>query len=176
MTPLAVVGLTLALAGCSAAILPGDASTSTVNPAAGKPAAPSAHADAAAPCTLVTEAEAGVALGTDPGPGVTTDQGAEHQCTYGNYPTAIVVASTPTNGKFTYEAATNVQGKNDGAFDIPGLGTEAFGLTPATDAGSAAYFYKGDAYVSITLVLASAQAGSPAPEVLVLAKAAAGRL
>ena len=177
---LAAIGLAAALTGCSAGALPGAASTSPATPATPATAqstAPVTHVDPADPCALVTEANATAALGADPGPGVPSDQGAEHLCTYGTYPTAIAVASTPTNGKLTFDAAKRVQGHKDGAVDLTGVGNEAFGLTPPTNAGSAAYFYKGNAYVSITLVLATPYpADSPAPKVVAMAKAAAARL
>lgn len=174
---LAAIGTTVALTGCSVGALPGAAPGSPSTPAAAGSAAAATHVDAADPCSLVTEAEAGAALGADPGAGVPSDQGAEHLCTYGTYPTAIAVASTPTNGKLTFDAAKRVQGNKDGAVDLAGVGNEAFGLTPSTNAGSAAYFYKGNAYVSITLVLATPYpANSPAPKVVTMAKAAANRL
>ena len=167
----------LGLVGCSAATSAATASTSPATSGSGPSAAPVAKGDAADPCALVTETDATAALGTDPGPGVSSKLGSANLCTYGAYPRTVLVASTPNDGKTSYDASKALRGSSNGAVTIPGLGTEAFKDSGPNNGGADVFFYQGDAYVSVTLVTADgAQASSPDPLALAMAKAAAGRL
>ena len=167
----------LGLVGCSAAALPGTAPSASAKSGAGSSAAPVAKVDAGDPCALVTEADATTALGADPGAGVSSQQGSANYCTYGSYPRSVLVASTPKDGKTTYDATNALRGSNNGAFAIKGLGNEAFGDSGPNNGGADVFFYQDDAYVSVTLVTADgAQVVSPDPLALAMAKAAADRL
>ena len=172
-----VFAICFGLVGCAAATAPDAAPTSSAKSGSGSSAAPVAKVDAADPCALVTETDATTALGADPGPGVSTKQGSASYCTYGTYPRTVLVASTPNDGKTTYDATKALRGSVNGAFTIKGLGTEAFGDSGPNNGGADVFFYQGDAYVSVTMVTADgAQASSPDPLALAMAKAAAGRL
>ena len=167
----------IGLAGCAPAGEPAGAPSSSAKSETGASAAPIAKADAADACALVTETDATTALGSDPGAGVSSTQGSANYCTYGSYPRSVLVASTPKDGKTTYDATNALRGSNNGSFVINGLGTEAFGDSGPNNGGADVFFYQGEAYVSITLVTADgAQASSPNPLALAMAKAASGRL
>ncbi|MDQ1545125.1 MAG: hypothetical protein QOH69_29 [Actinomycetota bacterium] len=171
------LAICLGLVGCAAATVPGAAPSSSAKSGSGSSAAPVSKVDASDPCALVTEAEATTALGADPGAGISSTQGSANYCTYGTYPRSVLIASTPTDGKTTYDATKALRGSNNDAVTIQGLGTEAFKDTGPNNGGADVFFYQGDAYVSVTMVTADgAQASSPDPLALAMAKAAAGRL
>lgn len=143
---------------------------SSADPAT-SPAGPQAGGNA---CSLVTEKEAGTALGADPGRGKETTHLGASACVYGQLPLPglVTVNVVPTVGKAGFEQARGMMrgGKLE---DIQGLGDGAF----ATLIGPSASieFYRGDTLVVVGLVFTS-----PSPTVkdqaLTLAKAALGRL
>ena len=156
------------LAGCSAANSPGTA-------AASHAPAQSASAVAAAPpanaCALVSEADATTALGTDPGPGTSAEgQHGASSCSYGQYPSLLIVNLIPTDGKASYDnllgdpktgPTTQVSGVGDAAFFVSKPGTAGFD------------FRRGDAFVAIVLVTGGE---SPVDQATVLASELASRL
>lgn len=169
----------LLLAGCSSASpSPGktapvpDGST-TVSPTAGSAAAaPEPAAAATAACSLVTEQEAGAALGADPGRGQAVSSHGASSCMYGASPAIVTVNVVPARGKAAYDHVRAQAGAGQ-LVDIAGVGDAAFG----TFSGPAAsvQFYKGDTFVAVVLFTGRAGA-SPKDQVVILAKTAAGRL
>ena len=135
--------LCVLLAGCSVA------SVSATQPPARSASAVAAAARANA-CALVVEADAATALGTDPGPGTETDgQHGASSCSYGQYPSLLIVNLIPTGGKASYDnvlgdpatgPTTQVSGVGDAAFFVSKPGTAGFD------------FRHGDAFVAIVLV------------------------
>lgn len=132
------------LVGCSASGASGGTAAPT-GPAA-------AQAAAAAPvraCDLALEADAATALGADPGPGLETD--GEHgssSCSYGQYPSLLIVNLLPGEGK----AAYSNQSSHSAAglmTSVDGVGDQAFSLTTAGTVGLD--FTQGDTFVSILL-------------------------
>jgi hypothetical protein len=156
--------LCVLLAGCSVASV-----------SATHPPARSASAVAAAPpanaCALVSEADATTALGTDPGPGTSTEgQHGASSCSFGQYPSLLIVNLIPTDGKASYDnllgdpktgPTTQVSGVGDAAFFVSKPGTAGFD------------FRRGDAFVAIVLVTGGA---SPVDQATVLASELASRL
>ena len=165
LTAAGTAGLLCAvLAGCSAATI-----------SATHPPARSASAVAAAPpanaCALALEADAATALGTDPGPGTETDgQHGASSCSYGQYPSLLIVNLIPTGGEASYDnvlgdpatgPTTQVSGVGDAAFLVSKPGTAGFD------------FRRGDAFVAIVLVTGGE---SPVDQATVLASDLAERL
>jgi hypothetical protein len=156
--------LGLLLAGCSAAGIP------TTRPPARSASAVAAAAPANA-CALASEADATTALGTDPGPGTETDgQHGASSCSYGQYPTLLIVNLIPTGGKASYDnvlgdpatgPTTQVSGVGDTAFLVSKPGTAGFD------------FRRGDAFVAIVLVTGGE---SPVDQATVLGSTLAERL
>ncbi|MEO6117048.1 MAG: hypothetical protein ABIP33_11740 [Pseudolysinimonas sp.] len=110
-------------------------------------------AAAAAPpsnaCALALEADAATALGADPGPGLETD--GEHgssSCSYGQYPSLLVVNLLPGEGKAAY-ANQSSQSAAGAMTPVDGVGDQAFSLTTSGTVGLD--FTQGDNFVSILL-------------------------
>jgi hypothetical protein len=134
------------------------------------PAAPTGGVDV---CALVTEQEAGTALGTDPGPGevVAGARGAS-SCLYGQLPAMVTVNLVPSRGQADYDHL-RAQAKPGQLFDVSGVGDAAFRVSSGRAAS--VDFYKGDTFVAVGVI--TGQAGAPpGAQALALAKAAAGRI
>jgi len=126
-------------------------------------AALSGNADA---CSLITEAEAGTALGRDPGPG---QSASPSHCIYGAGSASINVV-LQRGGKVAFD---NLRAAMDGrAVDVPGVGDGAFGVFAGTIA--TVEFYKGDSLVAVNLVLGGATV-APKNQAIALARIAAPR-
>jgi hypothetical protein len=128
-------------------------------------------------CSLVTEADATTALGTDPGPG-TANTGAHDssQCHYGPYQSKLVLVNiTPTQGKLAYDNMRNNPniGKTGSVVDVAGVGDKAFEVDSHGSAGI--FFRKGDALVAVSVVFYLA-ASPPTDQVRALAKLVASRI
>ena len=127
-------------------------------------------------CSLVTEQDATVALGNDPGAGQpVTSQGAS-QCQYGTFQTALVLVNvTPTQGQAAYDRVRNDPklASAGTAIDMPGLGDRAFGIT-AHGTGSI-WINKGDTLV-LVMVAKPLSADASQDSVLALAKTVSDRL
>jgi hypothetical protein len=144
-----------------------------VSPAAAQPLAqtvgPNSGADA---CSLVTQQEAGTALGADPGPGeVDTRQGAS-ACTYGTMPGIVMVNVLAPGGQADYNHLLGLA-KPGEAFDVAGVGDGAFGVAAGPTAGI--WFYKGDTLVAVN-VMAGLTPPPPTDMAIMLARAAASRI
>jgi hypothetical protein len=128
-------------------------------------------------CSLVTEADATTALGTDPGPG-TANTGAHDssQCHYGAYQSKLVLVNiTPTQGKPAYDNMRNNAdtGKAGSAVDVAGVGDAAFEVD--SDGSAGIFFRKGDALVLVSVVFYLAPS-PPTDQARALAKLVAGRI
>jgi hypothetical protein len=128
-------------------------------------------------CSLVTEADATTALGTDPGPGTgSISAHGSSQCHYGTMGrTLVLVNITPTQGKLAYDNMRNNPdaGKAGAVVDVAGVGDKAFEVDSHGSAGI--YFHKGDALVAVSVVFYLA-ATPPTDQVRALAKVVAGRI
>lgn len=186
-TALGVIGCLL-LVGCSsnsathagapaAHASTGAASSSPADP----PGTTSAPVDATSPaapttrtkiCSLITEQEASTALGTDPGPGQDTTSHGASSCMYGTAPMIVTVNLVPSGGKAAYDQL-RAHAPAGRTVDVAGVGDAAFGTSsgPATGID----FYKGDTFVAVVLVAATASTPSK-NRAIVLAKAAAARI
>ena len=150
------------------------AATNAASTAATTAAASAAGGNA---CSLVTEADATTALGTDPGPGTGyTGAHDSSQCQYGSYQSKLVLVNiTPTQGKLAYDNMRNNPdtGKAGSVVDVAGVGDKAFEVDSHGSAGI--FFRKGDALVAVSVVFYRA-ASPPTDQARALAKIAAGRL
>lgn len=169
----------LAVAGASAVLcsLLAGCSISAAPPGTAAPAesAPAAAAAAAAPpvraCDLALEADAATALGADPGPGLETE--GEHgssSCSYGQYPSLLVVNLLPGDGKAAY-ANQSSQSAAGVMTPVDGIGDQAFSLTTSGTVGLD--FTQGDTFVSILLATGT---DPHLAEATALAATLAGRL
>jgi hypothetical protein len=149
------------------------ATGSATDPAASGSTAGDARATRA--CTLVTEQEARVAIGVNPGAGQSFSSHGSTQCQFGTYQSGMVLVNlSPTRGIAGYDLVHNNPklGQAVHVTDIAGVGDRAFEITAPHTASI--YFDKGDALV---LVMVETPKPSPATaQVLSLAKSAAGRL
>jgi hypothetical protein len=128
----------------------------------------SAHA-----CGLVTQKEAGTALGKDPGPGSKFSSHGSSQCQYGDYATGLVLVNlTPRRGKAAYDLMHN-NPKLGHAVDAEGLGDRAFEISGPNTASI--YFDKGDALVLVMVEIRSSTT-PPMGQARTLAKSAADRV
>jgi hypothetical protein len=150
------------------------AATNAASAAATPAAAPAAGGTA---CSLITEADATTALGTDPGPGTGyTGAHDSSQCHYGTYQSKLVLVNiTPTQGKLAYDNMRNNPdaGKAGSVIDVAGVGDKAFEVDSHGSAGI--FFRKGDALVAVSVVFYLA-ASPPTDQVRALAKLVAGRI
>jgi uncharacterized protein DUF3558 len=174
-TAIGIAGCLL-LAGCSGGS-PGQAPSSTAHPATGAAttigtAPPTAHAGAVDPCSLVTEDEAGAALGADPGPGEMSTAHGASSCIYGESPTLVSVSLVPNGGKAAYLQARS-QAPAGQLNDVAALGDGAFGVF--TGSAAEIWFYQGDSMVAVGLIVGGSATPLKDPAV-VLAELAAGRL
>jgi hypothetical protein len=128
-------------------------------------------------CSLVTEADATTALGTDPGPGTgSISAHGSSQCDYGTLGrTLVLVNITPTQGKLAYDNFRNNPdiGKPGSVVDVAGVGDKAFEVDSHGSAGI--FFRKGDALVAVSVVFYLV-ASPPTDQVRALAKVVAGRI
>ena len=127
-------------------------------------------------CSLVTEADATTALGTDPGPGTgSISAHGSSQCHYGTLGrTLVLVNITPTQDKLVYDTMRTASGKAGlSVVDVAGVGDAAFEVDVHGSAGI--YFRKGDALVVVSVVFYLA-ASPPTDQVRALAKLVAGRI
>ena len=126
-------------------------------------------------CSLITQQEAGTAVGGDPGAGKPFSSHGVSQCQYGSYQSGFVLVNlTPTRGRAAYDLMRN-RSKPGGEVhvaDVAGVGDRAFGVTGPNTASI--YFDKGDALVLVMVAINKASA-PPKGQVLILAKTAAGR-
>ncbi|MDQ6728358.1 MAG: hypothetical protein M3066_19675, partial [Actinomycetota bacterium] len=123
-------------------------------------------------CSVITEDDAGAALGADPGPGEGVTHLGASSCAYGNSPSLVTVNLLPSGGKVAYDHAW--AGAATGQLvAIPGVGDAAFGATKGPMAS--VEFYKGDALVTVVLIVG--ETGTPPQDrALTLAKSAARRM
>jgi hypothetical protein len=135
--------------------------------------APTVSSGSAHACALVTQQEAGTALGKDPGPGSKFSSHGSSQCQYGNYATGLVLVNlTPTRGKAAYDLMRG-NPKVGHAVDVQGLGDRAFEISGPNTASI--YFDKGDALVLVMVEIRSATS-PPMGQARALAKSAADRI
>lgn len=137
-------------------------------------AAPTAGGNA---CSLVTEADATTALGTDPGPG-TAYAGplGSSQCHYGPDQRKLVLVNiTPTQGKLAYDNMRNNPNTRNATsvVNVAGVGDEAIEVDSHGSAGI--FFRKGDALVVVSVVFYDA-VSPPTDQVRALAKLVASRI
>lgn len=138
--------------------------------------APAASGGVARACSLVTEQDAGTALGKDPGPGSKFTSHGASQCQYGDFQTAFVLVNlNPSQGKPFYDhARNNPKVSQAGAVtDVAGVGDRAFGIFGHGTASI--YFNKGDALVLVMVEIHGASS-PPKAQALALAKTAASRI
>lgn len=177
----------LGVSGCQAA---GSAAHHAVTPAPGSQSstrsdspAPAAGAASNAPaaaghvisaCALVTEQQAGTALGTASGAGTSTPSRSPHysQC---NYDSGALIVTVNDLGKSLYDkthASIKLHAPAGAWSEVSGLGNAAF----ESHAGPSAYvtFYAGTTFVSIILTRTAPPA--PTAAAITLAKSAAARL
>ena len=128
-------------------------------------------------CSLVTEADATTALGTDPGPGTgSISAHGSSQCHYGTVGrTLVLVNITPTQGELAYDNMRNNPdiGKAGAVVDVAGVGDKAFEVDSHGSAGI--FLRKGDALVAVSVVFYLA-ASPPTDQVRALAKTVASRI
>lgn len=179
----ALIGCLL-LAACSSAPtqakppLAHDGSAAASASSRSSPATPSAgtsHADRAAAanaCALVTEHEAGVALGSDPGAGHAVTAHGAYSCTYGTAPTIVTVNLLAAGGRAAYDHARTLAPAGR-VVDLHGVGTAAFGVF--TGPAAEIWFYHGDSMVAVG-VINGAATSPPQAAATALAKTAAGRI
>jgi hypothetical protein len=139
-------------------------------------AQPLAQADGLDPstqaCSLVTQEEAGMALGADPGPGALDSREGGSGCTYGTMPGIVMVNVVAPGGQADYNHILG-QAQPGQTFDITGVGDGAFGLAVGPTAG--VWFYKGDSLVAIN-VMAGSTGQPPTDMAIQLATTAASRI
>jgi hypothetical protein len=146
--------------------------TVTSSAVASTSASASSPTTSATACSLVSQQEAGVALGGDPGAGVATAANGGSSCLYGTSPELVSVNLVPSGGKADYEHTRAAAPAGIGV-DVPGVGAAAFGVFRGP-AGQI-WFYQGDALVEVGLI--DAGGSTPLePRATALAKAAAGRV
>jgi hypothetical protein len=141
-----------------------------VSPAAAQPLAqvdPSSGA-----CSLVTQQEAGMALGADPGPGELDSREGGSGCTYGTMPGIVMVDVVAPGGQADYNHILG-QAQPGQTFDVTGVGDGAFGVVVGPTAG--VWFYKGDSLVAIN-VMAGSTGQPPTDMAIQLAVTAASRI
>jgi hypothetical protein len=156
--------------GSATSSSPADPTSTTATPlGATSAAAPTAGTTA---CALVTEQEAGAALGADPGAGQDATSHGASSCMYGTSPMIVTVNLVPTGGKAAYDHTRGLAPAGR-AVDVAGVGAAAFGVFtgPAADI----WFYKGDTMVAIGLITGGATT-PPKDQATVLAKTAADRI
>jgi hypothetical protein len=140
-------------------------------------ASPAAAAGAPHACTVVTEQEATAAIGADKGAGQESAPGVPGvgDCIYGATTGAGVRLTMDVSGvgKAIYDGERSSYPAGS-TTDIPGVGDGAFEIT-TSGSQNTVYFYKGSAFVSIT-VDTGAPTDSPKDKAVVLATAAAGRV
>ncbi len=120
-------------------------------------------------CSLITEQEAGTALGADPGPGQDATAHGASSCIYGTSPEIVTVNMLPTGGKAAYDHARALA-PADRLIDVAGVGAAAFGLF--TGPAANIWFYQGDTMIAIGLITGGA-ATPPKDQATALAKTAA---
>jgi len=139
-------------------------------------AQPLAQADGLDPstqaCSLVTQEEAGMALGADPGPGELDSREGGSGCTYGTMPGIVMVNVVAPGGQADYNHILG-QAQPGQTFDVTGVGDGAFGLAVGPTAG--VWFYKGDSLVAIN-VMAGSTGQPPTDMAIQLATTAASRI
>jgi hypothetical protein len=152
----------------------GASSDAPTDPASTEAAtAPAVSSGSAHACALVTQQEAGSALGKDPGPGSKFSSHGSSQCQYGNYATGLVLVNlTPTRGRAAYDLMHN-NPKVGHAVDAQGLGDRAFEISGPNTASI--FFDKGDALVLVMVEIRSATS-PPMGQARALAKSAADRI
>jgi hypothetical protein len=181
-TTLAAAG-SLLLAACGgsapapaapAAVSSGVISTSPTHSAtaAAKPGgvtSPAAPGGAAPACSLVTEQEAGTALGADPGPGQEITPG---HCIYGAGASSInIVEQTLPGSRAGFDGLRAAMAGT--AVDVAGVGDAAFGRFSGPMA--VIEFYKGNTLLALSLDLGGATT-LLRERAITVAKAAASRL
>ena len=131
-------------------------------------ARPLAQADGLDPstqaCSLVTQEEAGMALGADPGPGELDSREGASGCTYGTMPGIVMVNVVEPGGQADYNHIL-AQAQPGQTFDVTGVGDGAFGVAVGPTAG--VWFYKGDSLVAINVMAGST--GQPPTDMAVVA-------
>lgn len=141
-----------------------------VSPAAAQPLA---QADASLDaCLLVTQQEAGIALGADPGPGELDTRAGASGCTYGSMPDIVLVNVVAPGGQADFNHILG-QAQPGQLFDVTGVGDGAFGVSAGSTAG--VWFYKGDSLVGIN-VMAGSTGQPPTDMAILLATTAASRI
>lgn len=136
-----------------------------------------AHRAAADPCAVVTETDATVALGSDPGAGQSSVTAAgTRRCTYSSDAGNLMVTVTPNQTEEDFTRAHDKAAKDarGGTFvEVPEVGHGAFSTWGGPMASI--QFYKDATAVYIMLMIA-ARPSSPKSQVTALAVAAAGRI
>lgn len=108
----------------------------------------------------------------DPGAGtVATSTHGASSCSFGTYPSLVIVNLIPTEGNADY---ANVHDKAPAGTitDVSGVGDAAFSVIHSPSYGIE--FYQGAAFVAIVVINNSADASSA--KILTLARTLAGRL
>ena len=146
---------------------PTHTATAAANPAGVTSPAP--PGGAAAACSLITEQEAGTALGADPGPGQEISPG---HCIYGTGASSLnIVEQTLPGGKAGFDGLRSAMAGT--AIDVVGVGDAAFGQFSGSMA--VVEFYKGDTLLALSLDLGGATT-LQGERAITLAKTAASRL
>ncbi len=139
-------------------------------------AQPQAQADGLDPstqaCSLVTQQEAGMALGADPGPGELDSRDGGSACIYGTTPGIVMVNVVAPGGQADYNHLLG-QAQPGQTFDVTGVGDGAFGVAVGPTAG--VWFYKGDSLVAVN-VMAGMTGPPPTDMAIQLATTAASRI
>ncbi|MGI9148046.1 MAG: hypothetical protein ACR2IK_16085 [Chloroflexota bacterium] len=144
-----------------------------VSPAAAPPLAQAAGLNPSTDaCSLVTQQEAGMALGADPGAGEVDTRQDASACTYGTMPGIVMVNVLSPGGQADYDHLLGLA-KPGEVFDVAGVGDGAFGVSAGPTASI--WFYKGDTLVAIN-VMAGLTPPPPTDMAIMLAKAAASRI
>ena len=179
---LVAAGFLLAACGSSSTPAPaahgtGSSSVTSSTPtdsttAAGKPvgATSAAAPGGAGPaCALITQQEAGTALGTDPGPGQEIRPG---HCIYGSGASSINIVEQSLPGSHAGFGGLRAAMAGS-AVDVVGVGDAAFGQFDGPIA--TVEFYKGNTLLALSLNVDGASA-PPKDQAITLAKRAASRL
>src|SRR5579864_1862920 len=123
-------------------------------------------------CSLVTQQEAGMALGADPGPGELDSREGGSGCAYGTMPGIVMVNMLAPGGQADYDHLLG-QAQPGQTFDVTGVGDGAFGVAVGPTAG--VWFYKGDSLVAVN-VMAGSTGQAPTDMAIMLARTAASRI
>jgi hypothetical protein len=166
-----LIVIALAAAGCGGSGTNGGAGSAPAMPQAESGQSTGSAAGTTA-CSVVTEDDAAKALGADPGPGEAASHVGASSCAYGAAPSLVTVDLVPSGGRSAYDHARGLAAPGQ-LVDIGGVGEGAFGVSKGPL--SSIEFYKGDALVTVVVMIGNGGTSSQ-DHAVALAKVAAGRL